>query len=88
MRFRFGSRAFSNLWVFLENAQHISVLDGRHKTFEIYAFSKENALVWSKRKEYVFCGVPVLCILNSCRSHFCERKGISENATSQRFVFD
>ena len=57
--FSFGSKAFSNRWVFEENAQHISVRDGKPKTFEIYAFSKENALVWSKRKEHVFCGVPV-----------------------------
>ena len=39
--FSFRSRAFSNRWVFVENAQHISVRDGRHKTFEIYAFSNE-----------------------------------------------
>lgn len=54
-----SSKLMRHVCVFLENAQHISVRDGRHKTFEIYAFSKENALVWSERKEYVFYGISV-----------------------------
>ena len=47
MRFRFDplSRAFSNRCVFDGNAQCISA-DGRPKRIEMYAFSKENALVW------------------------------------------
>ena len=48
-RFRFDplSRAFSNRWVFDENAQRISV-DGRRKRAEMYAFSNENKLVWKE----------------------------------------
>ena len=48
-RFRFHplSRAFSNRWVFDENAQRISV-DGRRKRAEMYAFSSENELVWKE----------------------------------------
>ena len=39
------SRAFSNRYVFDENAQRISV-DGRPKRIEMYAASNENALMW------------------------------------------
>ena len=49
MRFRFDpiSRAFSKRSVFDENAQWISV-DGRHS--EMYEFSNDNALVWTRCK--------------------------------------
>ena len=40
------SRAFSNRCVFDDNAQRFSV-DRRPKRIEIYAFSNENALVWT-----------------------------------------
>ena len=40
------SRAFSNRCVFDENAQCFSV-DRRPKRIEMYAFSNENALVWT-----------------------------------------
>ena len=40
------SRAFSNRRVFDENAQRFSV-DRRPKRIEMYAFSSENALVWT-----------------------------------------
>ena len=40
------SRAFSNRCVFDENAQRFSV-DRRPKRIEMYAFSNENALVWT-----------------------------------------
>ena len=51
MRFRFDplSRTFSNRCVFNENAQLISV-DGKPKRIEMYAFSNENALVWTGPK--------------------------------------
>ena len=41
----FVSRAFSNRRVFDVNVRCISV-DGRPKRIEMYAFSKENTLVW------------------------------------------
>ena len=40
------SRAFSNRCVFDENAQRFSE-DRRPKRIEMYAFSNENALVWT-----------------------------------------
>ena len=40
------SRAFSNRCVFDENAQRFSV-DRRPKRIEMYAFSNENAVVWT-----------------------------------------
>ena len=43
------SRAFSNRCVFDENAQRFSV-DRRPKRIEMYAFSNENALVWTGSK--------------------------------------
>ena len=56
MRFRFDplSRAFSNRCVFIEkaqigNAQVISV-NGKPKRIEMYAFSNENASVWTGPK--------------------------------------
>ena len=50
------SRAFSNRCVFDENAQRFSV-DRRPKRIEMYAFSNENALVWTGPKS------PLLLIL-------------------------
>ena len=49
MRFRVDPllRTFSNRCVFDENAQRISV-DGRPKRIEMYAFSQENAIVWTR----------------------------------------
>ena len=41
------SRAFSDRCVFDENAQRINV-DGRPTRIEMYAFSNENALVWTR----------------------------------------
>ena len=49
------SRAFSNRCVFNENAQRISV-DRRPKHIEMYAFSKENELVWTRPKTLHFMG--------------------------------
>ena len=51
------SRAFSNRCVFDENAQRFSV-DRRPKRIEMYAFSNENALVWTgpKKPISVFLG--------------------------------
>ena len=48
MRFRFDSlsRAFLNGYVFRENAQRISV-EGRHERIQMYAFSNNNALMWT-----------------------------------------
>ena len=53
MRFRLYplSRAFSNRCVFDENAQRFSV-DRRPKRIEMYAFSNENALVWTGPKKF------------------------------------
>ena len=45
------SRAFSNRYVFDENAQRFSV-DRRPKRIEMYAFSNENALVLAKIGRY------------------------------------
>ena len=58
VRFRFDplSRAFSNRCVFDENAECISV-DGRAKRIEMYAFSNENALVWTSLVACVACVV-------------------------------
>ena len=49
MRFRVDPllRTFPNRCVFDENAQRISV-EGRPKRIEMYAFSHENALVWTR----------------------------------------
>ena len=49
MRFRFYplSSAFSDRCVFDENAQHSSV-DGRLKRVQMYVFSNENALLWTR----------------------------------------
>ena len=46
------SRAFSNRCVSDENAQCFSV-DRRPKRIEMYAFSNENALVWTGPKAFV-----------------------------------
>ena len=61
MRFRFDplSRAFSSRRVFDESAEFISV-DGRAKRIEMYAFSNENALVWTS---LVAC---VACVVTGC----------------------
>ena len=40
------SRAFSNRYVFDENAQCI-IVDRRRKRIEMYAFLNENALMWT-----------------------------------------
>ena len=40
-------RAFLNRCVFVENGQRISV-DGKPKCIEMYAFSNENALDWTR----------------------------------------
>ena len=45
MRFRFDP--LSNRWVFDENAQR-TIVDGRRKLAEMYAFSNENELVWKE----------------------------------------
>ena len=70
------SRAFSNLCVFDENAQRFSV-DRRPKRIEMYAFSNENALVWTgSQYEAVFTqNVSFVRVLNVTRvfptmSHF------------------
>ena len=49
MRFLFYSllRASSNRCVFVENGQPVGV-DGRPKCIEIYAFSNENVLDWTR----------------------------------------
>ena len=58
VRFRFDplSRTFSNRCVFGENAECISV-DGRAKRIKMYAFSNENALVWTSLVACVACVV-------------------------------
>ena len=58
MRFRFDplSRAFSSRRVFDESAECISV-DGRAKRIKMYAFSNENALVWTSLVACVACVV-------------------------------
>ena len=50
------SRVFSNRYVFDENAQHFSV-DRRPKRIEMYAFSNENALVWTGPKSPSLVGI-------------------------------
>ena len=51
MRFHFDplSRVFSNRCVFIENTQRTGV-DRRPKRTEMYAFSDEKALVWTRLK--------------------------------------
>ena len=65
MRFRFDplSRTFSNRCVFDENAECISV-DGRAKRIKMYAFSNENALVWTSLVARVACVVTGYELLN------------------------
>ena len=59
MRFRLDREHFQ-ICGFSEKTPSILVCGtGGIKHSRYNAFSKENALVWSKRKEYVFCGVPV-----------------------------
>ena len=47
------SRAFANRCGFDENARRIS-LDGRPKRIEMYAFSNENALMWTGHTSHFF----------------------------------
>ena len=65
MRFCFDplSRAFENRCVFDEDAQRISV-EGRVKRIETYAFSNENALVWTGPNFY-----HIICYLFSKLIH-------------------
>ena len=65
------SRALSNRCVFDENAQRFSV-DRRSKRIEMYAFSNENALVWTgsntgkhfRRNQNFWKGAKFSCIWN------------------------